>query len=123
MFLSMGIFCVALSLCMGFFLLFRRKNTLKSPLAVIRMVTSQIASGDTSQVQHLCSKYNLSCNNIEEDGDTVTFHLNNSTIYISTTKDMEKEIGSLQLTIRELTMEGKEFHRLDFRFDRPVISK
>jgi len=47
---------------------------------------------------------------------------NNAQVFLSTQKDLSQEIASLQLTIAHLTIEGKSFSRLDFRFDRPIIS-
>lgn len=121
-FLSGGIFFVVLALCIGGFFLFRHKNILRSPIGELSLTSSRPTTNEIGDVQFLCTKHNLSCNNITEDGDSITFTVNNSTVFISTIKDMDKQIGSLQLTIRALTMEGKEFHRLDFRYDRPVIS-
>ncbi|HET9947069.1 MAG TPA: hypothetical protein VFQ63_03330, partial [Patescibacteria group bacterium] len=63
------------------------------------------------------------CSNIQlGSDDSATFDVDGKTIIISLNKDIEQQVSSLQLTIRELTMEGKEFHRLDFRYDKPVIT-
>jgi len=120
--LSIGIFCVVLSFCMTLFFILRHPSTLRSPLAQLGIKSTSASSSDIGLVQFLCNKYNLSCNDIQESGSTISFTIDKGTIYLSTTKDIEQQIGSLQLTIRALTMEGKEFHRLDFRYDRPVIS-
>jgi cell division septal protein FtsQ len=42
-------------------------------------------------------------------------------VIISSQKDITKEISSLQYILSRLTMEGKQFSRLDLRFDKPVI--
>ena len=55
-------------------------------------------------------------------GSTITMTVGSGTVILTTSKDIAQQIDSLQLTIRQLTMEGKEFHRLDFRYDKPVIS-
>ena len=44
-----------------------------------------------------------------------------SEVIISSQKDINKEMSSLQFILSRLTMEGKEFSRLDLRFDKPVI--
>lgn len=44
-----------------------------------------------------------------------------SEVVISSQKDINKEISSLQFILSHLTMEGKEFTKLDLRFDKPVI--
>lgn len=44
-----------------------------------------------------------------------------SEVFISSQKDINKEMSSLQFILKRLTMEGKEFTKLDLRFDKPVI--
>jgi hypothetical protein len=44
-----------------------------------------------------------------------------SEIYISSDKDLDSQISSLQYIMVRLTMEGKQFSRLDLRYDKPVI--
>lgn len=48
-----------------------------------------------------------------EDGEQIIF---------STSKDLKLQVASLQLVLNRLTIEGKKFKRLDFRFDKPVIT-
>lgn len=40
---------------------------------------------------------------------------------VSSRKDINSQISSLQYVLSRLTMEGKTFSRLDMRFDKPVI--
>ena len=42
-------------------------------------------------------------------------------VIISSQKDLDTEISSLQYILSRLTMEGKAFLRLDLRFEKPVI--
>ncbi len=42
-------------------------------------------------------------------------------VYISAQKDIDSQISSLQFILIRLTMEGKQFSRLDLRYDKPVI--
>lgn len=46
------------------------------------------------------------------DGEDVIF---------SDKKNIDSQISSLQLVLSRLTIEGKRFTSLDFRFDRPII--
>ena len=46
---------------------------------------------------------------------------NGSEIVISTKKDLKTQISSLQYILQRLTMEGKQFKRLDLQFDKPII--
>ncbi|HEV2340108.1 MAG TPA: hypothetical protein VGT05_05155 [Patescibacteria group bacterium] len=55
--------------------------------------------------------------------NSVTISLqNNETVILSLNKNIDQQIASLQLTIANLTIEGKQFKRLDFRFDKPVLT-
>lgn len=43
-------------------------------------------------------------------------------VVVAGDKDISSQIASLQFIYNRLTMEGKEFKRLDLRFDKPVIT-
>ena len=47
---------------------------------------------------------------------------NNGQVKLSSQKDIKKQITSLQRILRELTIEGKPFKNIDFRFEEPIIS-
>ncbi len=47
---------------------------------------------------------------------------NNGLVKISSAKDIGKQISSLQRILVELTIEGKPFKSIDFRFEEPIIS-
>lgn len=42
-------------------------------------------------------------------------------VIISLKKDIEKQIASLQPILKQLTIEGRKFNRIDFRFDKPLV--
>lgn len=42
-------------------------------------------------------------------------------IFFSSKKDLPSQVSSLHLILTRLTIEGKEFRRLDLRFDKPII--
>jgi len=69
-----------------------------------------------------CMKIHLQCQDIKSEKDSVSFFVQNHQVIISTKKSLTEQMSSLQLTIHQLTMEGKDFSGLDFRYDRPVIS-
>lgn len=48
--------------------------------------------------------------------------LNNGQVKLSSKKDINRQIASLQRILRELTIEGKSFKSIDFRFEEPIIS-
>lgn len=42
-------------------------------------------------------------------------------IIISSKKNIDGQISSLQRILRELTIKGRPFKRIDFRFEKPVV--
>ena len=42
-------------------------------------------------------------------------------IMISSEKNIDSQISSLQRILRELTIEGRPFKSIDFRFEKPVV--
>jgi len=47
---------------------------------------------------------------------------NNGQVKISQNKNIIEQVTSLQRILRELTIEGKPFKSIDFRFSEPIIS-
>lgn len=43
-------------------------------------------------------------------------------VILSSKKDLDSQLSSLQLIFSRLTIEGKKLKKLDFRFDNPVVS-
>ena len=56
------------------------------------------------------------------DSSYIVIIPNNGQVKLSSKKDMNKQIASLQRILRELTIEGKSFKSIDFRFNEPIIS-
>jgi hypothetical protein len=47
---------------------------------------------------------------------------NNGQVRLSQNKDVDKQISSLQKILRELTIEGRSFKSIDFRFEEPIVA-
>ena len=45
-----------------------------------------------------------------------------SKVILNQNKNLQNQISSLQLILSRLTIEGKRFKSLDFRYDKPVVS-
>ncbi len=45
-----------------------------------------------------------------------------SEVIIDPNKNIDQQLSSLQLIITQLKIEGKAFHRLDFRYQKPIIA-
>lgn len=59
---------------------------------------------------------------IASDSSYVIHLLDKKEVVISSQKDISQQISSLQVILTRLTMEGREYKRLDLRFDKPLIS-
>lgn len=80
-------------------------------------------SNPRAKIVELLQNHNVLYKEVTINGEEATVTLQNGAVAIlDTKKDMEKQITSLQLTIADLTIEGKQFQRLDFRFERPVVT-
>ena len=80
-------------------------------------------SSEMSRIEALCTQYALHCSNIVMNATSATISIDsNEEVIVSLQKDLGMQIASLQLTIAHLTIEGKRFSRLDFRFDKPVLT-
>lgn len=42
-------------------------------------------------------------------------------VVLSLKKDLERQITSLQPILKQLTIDGKKFNRIDFRYDKPLV--
>ena len=42
-------------------------------------------------------------------------------VILSLKKNIDKQITSLQLILKQLTIDGRKFNRIDFRFDKPLV--
>lgn len=77
----------------------------------------------TEEVALLLAKKKINYLSIKNNSDSFNVFLkDNSQIIISKNKELSLQIDSLQLILNRLTIEGKRFKSLDFRFDKPIIS-
>ncbi|MCL4354049.1 hypothetical protein M1349_01090 [Patescibacteria group bacterium] len=93
----------------------------------LRYLSPIISLGSYSkegEIQTLLDKRDIPYSNIITESESVaTVKIrDNGVVYLSTKRDLSKQITSLQLVLSKLTIEGKRFKSLDFRFDKPVIN-
>ena len=123
-FFSTGIFCLMFCFLIGVFYILHKGVLITSPLGK-QLLLSLDSSKSRWQEKFTeeCSHRNLTCEHIEiHDDQRVTFFIQKHIVVLSEKKPIDSQMSSLQLTIHQLTMEGKDYHSLDFRYDRPVIS-
>jgi len=67
-------------------------------------------------------KQQIEVNAIKATNEGYEISLTDSgTVLFSSQKDVQSQISSLQFILSRLTMEGRQFSRLDLRFDKPII--
>lgn len=106
-----------LSLVVSFF--FFQKQNLISPLPLGKTASEP----KTANLEELLAKNNIPFSSIElaSDSSFLVRLREGEEISFSPKKSITQQISSLQLVLTRLTIEGKRFKRLDFRFDKPLI--
>lgn len=102
------------------------KSAFVSPIAFSIKEKMGVLSGGSSnkELENLLSQKNIAFSSISVLSDS-SYLVKLSTgeeIIFSATKTMPSQVSSLQLILSRLTIEGKRFVRLDFRFDKPVVT-
>lgn len=122
LFFSFLLFLFVLGVSLGIWFFLTSRFTIVSPLPKLASTTTSIRW--INEIQSLCMQENMSCHTIVIHTDqTATMTLDTGEIVIlSLKKDLSSQITSLQLTIKQLTMNNKRFSRMDFRFDKPVLT-
>jgi len=123
-FIVLGCFFVIASSIL--FALFKFGIILKQPqyVAPIPQTSSQSVSyfDPTTEFKNQLKAADIKYSSLTFQNDTYTVVLTSgSIVYFSSSKNIEQQIASLQLIISNLTIEGKSFTSLDFRYDKPTM--
>lgn len=117
--LTVYIFCLAL---LGFVIFFINSLLLsQKPLFISPIGENNI---DTKKIEKILRDNNIMALNVSIASD-LSYEIvisNNILVKLSSKKNINKQIASLQRILRELTIEGKPFKSIDFRFEEPIIS-
>lgn len=124
LFFSLGIFFFSL---LGCVLIFGWQYVggpkITSPLGQIRTDGGINPDGAVYTVKSFCEDKKIPCSTVVENNDAITITLDNAAvILLSPQKDLPKQLASLQVTLSQLTIEGKQFKKLDFRFEKPFVT-
>ena len=94
-----------------------KKSTYLSPLSKDKV-------SEVTLLQEKLTKEKISFTNItaSSDASLIVRLKEGSVVILSSKKDIESQISSLQLMLARLTIEGKKLKVLDFRYDNPVVS-
>ncbi len=78
---------------------------------------------NTQSVEKLLKSNKILFSSVSLSGLTYIIKLQSNTeVKLSSQKDIGRQISSLQRILRELTIVGKPFKGIDFRFNEPIIS-
>ncbi len=105
--------------CVGyllFVLLLPKKELFINPLA-------KSSGTNYNQVDDILQKSGIAFSSIErkQDASYVIRLKDGGQVIITENKNVQNQISSLQLILSRLTIEGKRFKSLDFRYDKPVV--
>jgi len=122
-------FCVIFSAVFSYVVLTRSLYLLPIPYSLsLKNVTPQELlkniTEDSKKIESNLKKKNIPFSSIFSYGnDSFLVKLkNNEEIIFSKNKDISFQVSSLQLMLSRFTIEGKRIKRVDFRFDKPVVS-
>ena len=99
-----------------FSLFFPQKQLFISPLALQKNTKH-------NQIDEMLEKSGIAFTSVENAKDS-TYLVNlkdGGQVIITQNKNVQNQISSLQLILSRLTIEGKRFKSLDFRYDKPVV--
>jgi hypothetical protein len=107
-----------------------QKPLFVSPLPFIKQLQAFVSNNSTdkeqvkNRISRALQKKNIPYNSIDIiDSSLYSISLKEEgVVYISAEKDIPMQIASLQVILNRLTMEGKQFRKLDLRFSKPVIT-
>lgn len=121
-------FVFLITLCfllLCYFFLSLKKRIVISPISIIKNAskgylntTAQSSLLEELGKQNIVVKETISAS----DSSTMVIIDGGEEVVFSQNKELLKQIASLQLIMRQLTIEGRRFKRIDFRFDNPVIT-
>lgn len=81
------------------------------------------AGMDSVSVEKKLKEKNISYSQVVLSDDSFLIDItNNGQVRLSQNKDIDKQVSSLQRILSQLTIEGKSFRIIDFRFFEPIIS-
>ena len=118
----LGIGLVFTGLIIVAILLFYLAFLQKTPVFLNPLSKDQMSTG--TKIQKILKEKKISYVSVATSKD-LTYRVmleKDSEVIIDPKKDVEAQLSSLQLILSALKIEGKAFKRLDFRYQKPIIS-
>ncbi len=119
---KLGLVLVFVGLVIIALLLFYSAFFQKEPMFVSPLAKDQTSS--SAKVEKILREKKILYKSLETSRDlTYIIKLDgDSVVIIDPKKNISEQITSLQLIVSQLKIEGKAFKRLDFRYQKPIIS-
>ena len=94
-----------------------KKQIIINPIAVGKSVNSD-------KIEEMLTNKSISYTSIDKSNRQffIISLKDNGQVVVSNQKNLSDQLASLQVILNRLTIEGKRFRSLDFRYDKPVIS-
>lgn len=93
----------------------------QKPIIISPIGTKNSVSSETVQKLLLETKIPFSEISISTDSSYLV-RLNDGSEVLLSSKDLSLRIQSLQVLLKQFTIEGQKFKRIDFRFEKPTIA-
>lgn len=121
-----GMVAVVITISLGILSIFTviNSSTIVSPLPVaLGQRLTSTSSGDETTVKMLLAKEKIQYTTVTTAHTDIIISLNGKQqVLLTKKKDIRAQISSLQVLLPRLTMEGREFRKLDLRYDKPVVT-
>ncbi len=123
------LFFVTLGALFTFYVFFvfstHKKSQLVNPVSFTKTAPNQPLTivNSTGELKSLLESQNISVKEVISASDSSTLVIldDGGEVLFTQKKKLQEQIASLQLIITRLTIEGRQFKRIDLRFDNPVI--
>jgi cell division septal protein FtsQ len=116
-FLLFFVFLILINITLIYKAFLEKPKPISSPLA-----RNQISS--TQSVEKKLKEINVNYTSIdtEKDLNYLIKLKDNSEVILDSGKSMDEQLASLQLILSQIKIEGKALKRLDFRYEKPIIT-
>ena len=113
-------FVLILLLLIGFIILITKSYLSKKALLISPIASTSIQDERNIEILLVDAQIAFVSVSLEQDSYKIKLQ-DGGDVVLSLKKNLDKQITSLQPILKQLTIEGKKFNRIDFRFDKPLV--
>lgn len=117
------LFLFLILIAFAFYHYYSKRKIFISPLPTNNQQKTVVLN-NLKQIESLLIKNKINFSSVSEMKNTsILVKLNSGEeIFFSPEKSLNFQVSSLQLILSRLTIEGKRFNRIDFRYESPIIT-